>query len=160
MNKTSLQLGWTCSFDTPEGWYSWNSFAHGSKDSNWQLIPIKGSVGAHTVKFREIRSQHSHTHLNKKIQKLAMQLITKKSFPPSASFPQKCEFRFKVTSWTSVTYIFQSIFNNSASRAGPTFRAANFLLLLAADHNKTTPTLLPLFKYTWSSFHLVERFSL
>jgi len=100
-----------------------------------------------------------------------MQLITKKSFPPSASFPQtvkkqildkvkKCEFRFKVTSWTSVIYILQSIFNNSTSRAGPTFRAANFLLLLAADHNKTTPTLLPLFKYTWGSFHLVERFSL
>jgi len=40
------------------------------------------------LKFREIRSQHSHTHLIEKIQKLAMQLIIKKSFPPSASFPQ------------------------------------------------------------------------
>jgi hypothetical protein len=95
-------------------------------------MPIKGSIGAHTVKVQRNQIPALPHPPDRKNSKACNAVDYQKIFSTFSKLSpdlqkqildkvKKCEFRFKVTSWTSVIYIFQSICNNSTSRAGPTF---------------------------------------
>jgi len=112
MNNTSLQLVWSRSLDTPEGWCSWNSFAHSSKHSNQQLIPIKGSVGAHTVKVQRNQIPALPTPTwSKKFKSLQCSWLSKNLFHLQQSFPQTFKSK-SLTRWRSVS-------SGSRSHHGP-----------------------------------------